>query len=307
MVRELIERKCGITLSVVSVGRLLKKLGLTCQKPLRRAFQRDPVVVEQWIEKEYPKIKRLAQREKAEIYFEDEAGIRSDHHVGTTWAIRGNTPVVRTAGARFSMNMISAITSKGTVRFMTYAGKMKAPVFCEFHKRIIHHVPAKVFLILDGHPVHRSSQVKTFVETIKGKLRLFYLPPYSPELNPDKLVRNNMKGKIGRSSIKGPDDFQDKVRHHLKSLQRTPGMKPTSGMRRSYGALLMTGLITTPISPRTIDKPVASKHNTIPYERPASVLTTRISRITTSPGMNDYFRLQNNSFLSHYAAMSKKT
>jgi len=222
MVKELIERKYGIRLSVVSVGRLLKKLGLSCQKPLMRAFQQDPVVVEQWIEKEYPAIKRLARREKAEIYFGDEAGIRSDHHAGTTWGVRGKTPIVRTTGARFSMNMISAITSKGAMRFMTYTGKMKAPLFCEFLKRLIHNAPGTIFLILDGHPVHRSSRVKKFVEATKGKLRLFSLPPYSPELNPDELVWNNVKGKVGRSSIKGPDDFQEKVRHHLKSLQRTP-------------------------------------------------------------------------------------
>ena len=222
MVRDLIERKYGIRLSVVSVGRLLKKLGLTCQKPLMRAFQQDPVVVEQWIEEEYPRIKQLARREKAEIHFEDEAGIRSDYHRGTTWGMRGRTPIVRTTGARFSMNMISAITSKGAMRFMTYKGKMRAPLFCEFLKRLIHNAPAKIYLILDGHPVHRSSQVKKFVQTTNGMLRLFYLPPYSPELNPDELVWNNVKGKIGRSSLKGPDDFHEKVRRHLKSLQRTP-------------------------------------------------------------------------------------
>jgi transposase len=222
MVKELIERKYGVNLSVVSVGRLLKKLGLTCQKPLMRAFQQDPVVVRQWIEEAYPKIKQLARREKAEIYFEDEAGIRSDYHRGTTWGIKGSTPVVRTTGARFSLNMVSAITSKGAMRFMTYTGKMKAPLFSEFLKRLIHNAPGKIFLILDGHPVHRSSLVKKFVEATKGKLRLFSLPSYSPELNPDELVWNNVKGKVGRSSLKGPDDFHKKVRHHLKSLQRTP-------------------------------------------------------------------------------------
>jgi transposase len=222
MVRDLIEKQYGIKLSVVSVGRLLKKLGLSCQKPLMRAFQQDPILVQQWIEEDYPKIKQLARRQKAEIYFEDEAGIRSDHHFGTTWGMKGATPVVKTTGARFSVNMISAITSKGKMKFMTYSGKMKAPVFCEFLKRLIHNVTTKIFLVLDGHPVHRSSQIKKFAQSTKGKLRLFYLPPYSPELNPDELVWNNVKSKVGRSSIKGPDDFQEKVRYHLKSLQRTP-------------------------------------------------------------------------------------
>jgi transposase len=222
MVRNLIEKQYGIKLSVVSVGRLLKKLGLSCQKPLMRAFQQDPVVVQQWIEEDYPRIKQLARRQKAEIYFEDEAGIRSDHHFGTTWGMKGTTPVVKTTGARFSMNMISAITSKGKMKFMTYSGKMKAAVFCEFLKRLIHNAPTKIFLILDGHPVHRSSQVKKFVQSTKEKLRLFYLPPYSPELNPDELVWNNVKSKIGRSTIKGPDDFQEKVRYYLRSLQCNP-------------------------------------------------------------------------------------
>ena len=222
MVKELIEKKYGVNLSVVSVGRLLKKLGLTCQKPLMRAFQQDPVLVEQWVEEDYPKIRQLARREKAEIYFEDEAGIRSDYHRGTTWGIKGETPVVTTTGARFSLNMVSAVTSKGAMRFMTYAGKMKASLFCEFLTRLIHNAPSKIFLVLDGHPVHRSSQVRKFVEAARDKLRLFYLPPYSPELNPDELVWNNVKGKIGRSSLKGPDDFHQKVRHHLKSLQRSP-------------------------------------------------------------------------------------
>lgn len=195
MVKELIERKYGLRLSVVTVGRLLKKLGLSCQKPLMKAFQQNPVIVQQWLEEDYPKIRQLARQQKAEIYFEDEAGIRSDHHVGTTWGRRGRTPVVRTTGARFSVNMISAITSKGMMRFMTYAGKMKASVFCQFLKRLIHNASAKIFLILDGHPVHRSLRVKKFVQATKGKLRLFYLPPYSPELNPDELVWNNVKGR----------------------------------------------------------------------------------------------------------------
>jgi len=222
MVQELIERKYGVRLSVVSVGRLLKKLGLTCQKPLMRAFQQDPGVVRQWIEDDYPTIKRLARKEHADIYFEDEAGIRSDYHRGTTWGVKGTTPVVRTTGARFSLNMISAITSKGAMRFMTYKGKMTGPRFCEFLKRLIHNAPGTVFLILDGHPVHHASLVKKFVEATNGRLRLFYLPPYSPELNPDELVWNNVKAKIGRASLKGPDDFHHKVRHHLMSLQRCP-------------------------------------------------------------------------------------
>ena len=222
MVKELIARKYGIQLNVTSVGRLLKKLGLSCQRPLMRAFQQNPVVVREWMERDYPKIKRSALKGKAEIYFEDEAGVRSDYHKGTTWAVRGNTPVIRTTGARFSMQMISAITARGRMKFMTHNGKVNAKVFCEFLKRLMHNAANKIFLIVDGHPVHRSTSVKKFVQSTKGKLRLFYLPPYSPELNPDELVWNNVKSKVGRSLIKVPDDLETKVRYYLKSLQRNP-------------------------------------------------------------------------------------
>lgn len=222
MVKELIENKYGIKISNVSVGRLLKKLGLSCQKPLMRAFQQDPVVVQEWVERDYPKIRKLAKKETAEIYFEDEAGVRSDYHTGTTWAIKGKTPIIRTTGSRFGLNMISAISAKGKMRFMTHSGKVNATVFCGFLKRLIYNAKNKIFLIMDGHPVHRSTKVKKFVESTGGRLRLLYLPPYSPELNPDELVWNNVKSKVGRSSIKGPDDLEIKVRGHLKSLQRNP-------------------------------------------------------------------------------------
>jgi transposase len=222
MIKELIARKYGIKLNVTSVGRLLKKLGLSCQRPLMRAFQQDPLVVQEWIALDYPKIKKLAKKEQADIYFEDEAGVRSDYHRGTTWAVRGDTPIIKTTGARFSMQMISAITAKGKMKFMTYSGKVNAKVFCGFLKRLMHNARNKIFLIVDGHPVHRSTLVKKFIESTKGKLRLFYLPPYSPELNPDELVWNNVKGKVGRSSVKGPDDLEMKVRGHLWSLQRSP-------------------------------------------------------------------------------------
>jgi transposase len=222
MVKELIKRKYRIRLSITSVGRLLKKLGLTCQKPLMMAFQQDRALVRQWVEHDYPRIRAEAKKTKAEIYFADEAGVRSDYHRGTTWGLRGDTPIIPTTGARFSMNMLSAITAKGKIRFMTHTGKINAKVFCEFLKRLTHNVEHKIFLILDGHPVHRSSTVKKFVQTLKGKLQLFFLPPYSPELNPDELVWNSVKRRVSRSSVKGPDDLEMKVRGQLRRLQRNP-------------------------------------------------------------------------------------
>jgi transposase len=223
MVRELIWERFQVRLSSVSVGRLLKKLGMSPQKPLRRAYQQDSQRVEAWLKKEFPTIKKQAKKEKATIYFADEAAVRSDYHSGTTWALKGQTPVIKTTGARFSVNMISAITSKGHLRFMIINKRLNADIFVEFLKRLMQNTKAPIYLIVDGHPVHRSGKVKKYVKSCKGKLRLFYLPPYSPELNPDELVWNHVKHhKIGRKHIAGPDDLKTKVLGCLRALQKSP-------------------------------------------------------------------------------------
>ncbi len=148
----------------------------------------------------------MALKEAATIYFGDEAAMRSDYHSGTTWAPRGKTPVVESTGARFSINMISAITGKGHMRFMTIEGLLNADKFIGFLERLIYNSEKPIYLIVDGHPVHKASKVKKFVDSTKGRLKLFYLPPYSPELNPDELVWNHVKNhRIGRKQIKGPE------------------------------------------------------------------------------------------------------
>lgn len=223
MIGDLIKDKYKQRLSDVSVGRLLKKLGLTPQKPLMRAYQQDEEAVRRWLEEEYPRIKEMAKREKADIYFCDEASVRSDYHAGTTWAPKGQTPIVKTTGARFGVNMISAISPKGALRFMVVDGKMNGVRFCEFLKRLIHNAAYPIFLVLDGHPVHRSKMVKKFAASTEGKLKLFYLPGYSPELNPDELVWNDLKHhNIGRRIITGPDQLKRLVISHLRALQKMP-------------------------------------------------------------------------------------
>jgi transposase len=193
MVAQIIYQQFGIKLSKASVCRLLNQLGLTPQRPVWRAYQQKPEEVQKWLQEEYPKIRLLARQKKAVIFFGDEAGVRSDHHAGTTWAVKGKTPVVSSTGARFGLNMISAVSAQGEFRFMTVKGRIGAPLFIEFIKRLLHGMDRMVFLIVDGHPVHKAKSVKNFIETIKDRFALFYLPPYSPELNPDERVWNDLK------------------------------------------------------------------------------------------------------------------
>ena len=174
-----------------------------------------------WKEKAYPEIRKEAKRVGATIYFGDEASVRSDYHSGTTWAPTGKTPVVESTGARFSVNMISAISPTGQLRFMTFEGKMNADKFIVFLKRLIYKAPKPIFLVLDGHPVHKSAKVKAFVEECEGRLKLFILPPYSPHLNPDEWVWNWLKRhNLGKAKIAGPDQLKANINKYMRRLQR---------------------------------------------------------------------------------------
>jgi transposase len=219
MIGTLIQRQFGVKLSLSSVGRLLAQLGLSCQKPLFRAWQQNASRVEQWLKHEYPRIRAKAKRERAEIFFEDESGVRSDFHGGTTWAPLGKTPVVRVTGQRFSLNMISAISPQGALRFMVVKGGVGAKVFVSFLKRLMQGRRRPVFLIVDGHPAHRAKLVQHYVESTNGKLQLYPLPPYSPELNPDELVWNDVKNNgVARSIVNGPSDLHRIVVGRLRFL-----------------------------------------------------------------------------------------
>jgi transposase len=222
-IRTILRRRFGIKLSLSSIGRLLAQLGLSCQKPLFRAWQQNPSLVEQWLKTEYPQIRAAAKRSGAEIFFEDESGVRSDFHAGTTWAPKGRTPIVRVTGERFSLNMISAISPKGALRFMVVKGGVGAKVFITFLKRLMHGRRRLTYLIVDGHPSHRAKSVRAFVDSTNGMLKLFFLPPYSPELNPDELVWNDVKNNgVARSVVSKPRDLHRAVVGRLRYLQKSP-------------------------------------------------------------------------------------
>jgi transposase len=220
LISELIERRFGVRLSRSAVGRLMAGLGFTPQRPLYRATQRDAVLVERWQQDEFPAIAAEAKAVGASILFADEAGMRSDYHAGTTWAPIGQTPVVEASGRRFSLNMLSAVSPNGQFRFMVHEGSVTAQVFREFLKRLMHDAKRPVFLIVDGHSIHKAQLVRDYVAAQQGRLKIFFLPPYSPHLNPDEQVWGNVKARVAKRAVTTRDDLKAKVISALRRLQK---------------------------------------------------------------------------------------
>lgn len=222
-VSQLIEQRFGIRLSVWTVGRYLSRWGFTPQKPVRRAFERNPKAVRRWLEEEYPGIRTKAKAEHATIYWADEMGLRSDHAAGRTYGRRGQTSVILGTGQRFGCNMISAVTNRGQLNFMVFKKRFSAEVLMDFLQRLIRQSQRKVFLIVDGHPVHRSAKVKDWVARKPKSMRLFFLPGYSPELNPDEMLNQDVKSNaVGRKRAHDQKELLSNVRSFLWSRQRQP-------------------------------------------------------------------------------------
>jgi transposase len=224
-VGDLIARRFGVGLSVWTIGRYLARWGLTPQRPVKRAFERDPEAVRAWLAEEYPAIRAAAKRQKALIYWADEMGLRSDHATGTTYGRRGRTPAVPAPGRRFGCQMISAITNRGELAFMVFRGRFHTPVFLEFLQRLLRHAGRRAFLIADSHPVHRAGAVRRWLAAQAKRLQLFYLPGYSPELNPDEYLNNDVKGNaVGRRRARNQGELMASVRAYLRSTQKQPAV-----------------------------------------------------------------------------------
>ena len=185
VVAALVSDRFGVKLSLASVGKLLAELGLTPQKPLMRAYERDPAAIEAWKRDTYPSIAARAKRLGAEIYFWDESGFRADAVQGRTWGVKGETPIVAVPGKRQSVSAASAVNAKGSFWFATYKGGMSADLFVEMLKQIMRRRRKPLFLVIDSLPAHKAKLVRDYVETTNGKLKLYFLPGYAPELNPD--------------------------------------------------------------------------------------------------------------------------
>lgn len=223
IVAQLIEQKFGIKLGVTAVGELLAKLGLTPQKPLQRAYQRDPEAIEKWQCEVYPAIARQARLEKADIFFWDESGFRADAVHGKTWGVRGQTPVVERPGQRQSISAASAVSAKGGFWFCTYAGALNAELFVVLLRKMMHHRKRPVHLVLDSLPAHKKACVREYVESTKGKLTLHFLPGYAPDLNPDELVWSHVKRTgVARRPLQKGEKLEQKITEQLTEIQNRP-------------------------------------------------------------------------------------
>ena len=222
-VGDLIDKKYGIKLSPSTVGRYLREWGFSPQKPIYKAIEQDPKAVKRWLDEKYPAIVIQAKHEGATIFWGDEMGIRSDDHRGRSYGLIGHTPVVKASGKRFGCNMISAISNRKKLFFMIFTRKFNALMFIAFLRRLIKQHKGKIFLIVDNHRVHESKKVVQWVERYQDRIKLFYLPTYSPELNPDELLNQDVKANaVNRSNTFTDHDLTKSIRKYLHGRQKQP-------------------------------------------------------------------------------------
>lgn len=225
IVRELVRQRFGVHLSLASIGVLLARQGLTPQKPLQRAYQRDPAAIERWQRETYPAIARRAKREKAEIYFWDESGFRADTVHGKTWGARGETPVVHRPGQRQGISAASAVSAKGAFWFATYQGGLNGELFVALLKKLMHRRRKPLQLVVDGLPAHKKAVVREYVARLDGKLTLHFLPGYAPDLNPDELVWSHAKRTgIARRPLQQGEKLEQRVTPQLADIGNNPAL-----------------------------------------------------------------------------------
>ena len=230
-VQALISHKFNISLSLPTIGRYLKQWGFTPQRPLARAYQRNPEAVSKFLNEEFPSLKNRAKKDNGEIHFLDEMGLQNNnHHYIRGYSKKGQTPVITKSGSRLSINMISTVANNGKMRFMTYNGSMNQDRFILFLKQLIkcnfayqHSNHKKIFLIADNLKVHKGNKVKKFIDKNKDKIEIFFLPAYSPELNPDELLNHDVKANALKNTItRTQDQLKSNLKSYLFKLQKSP-------------------------------------------------------------------------------------
>ncbi len=220
-VQELIKAETGVAMPIRTVGDYLKRWGMTPRKPQKRAYEQRTPEVKAWLEEDYPEIQARAKQENAEIYWGDETGLRNDCQHERGYAPKGKTPVIRLNAKRESINMISAVTNQGKVRFRFFEGNMNADVLIDFMMRLLKDAKRKVYLILDNLRVHHAKPVKEWLEQHKKMIHVFYLPAYSPELNPDEDLNCDLKAGVHSGvPARNKKQLKAKASKHMKMLQR---------------------------------------------------------------------------------------
>ncbi|WP_329460877.1 IS630 family transposase [Streptomyces sp. NBC_01431] len=223
LVGDLIAKLYRVRLTEPGVGKYLKRWGLTFQRPDKRAVKQDPEAVRRWREETWPAIRATARAESGEILFADQVGVRSDQVTGRTWGLKGRTPIVRRTGNRFSVNAMSAISTKGRMHFMVFTETFDAAVICRFLERLVGHFNHKIHLVVDGHSAHRSKTVRTWLAAHPDDVELHFLPPYSPELNPDELVNADLKHSLPKGHRpRNQAELAAETRRFFRRRQRQP-------------------------------------------------------------------------------------
>jgi len=223
-VQTLIKELYKVNMPIRTVGEYLKRWNFTPQKPLRKAYKQNPKAVKEWLNKEYPTIFKRSKKEKAEIHWGDETGLCNDSYHGRSYSPRGKTPAIKLHPRCKRVNLISSITNQGKVRFMIYKERMNSQTMIEFLKRLIKDSKRKVFLILDNLKVHHSHIVKDWVKEHSEIIELFFLPSYSPELNPDEYLNCDLKiGVHSGTPARTKEQLNKKALSHLRKLQKLPG------------------------------------------------------------------------------------
>jgi transposase len=223
-VAELIAQRYGVWLARTTAGRYLRGWGFSPQKPQRRALEQNPVAVARWLDEEYPAIRAQARQEGGVVLWLDEMGVRSDAAAGRCWAPIGQTPVIKRTGKRFRVNMLSAISNAGMLRFRLFVGSFNGPVFIDFLRRLLRDCGGRrVHLIVDGHPVHHAKLVSAWVGRHAEQIELHFLPGYSPELNPVELLNHDVKANAaGRRRPRSAGELRDELHGYLRRRQRQP-------------------------------------------------------------------------------------